>query len=270
MNNLNHADNHPDKVLLAFQTIGLRSEKLDQIALLCNFLAAFLALFSQRNPIINGLTIGSALLALIFLFFSFRLKKEEKRLLKAHDAQIAKTINLQHLLNSLATNSLKFRDSWRLTLYRFENNKWVIISRVSSSPIYQENNEYETLEKSQSILRGPLRHARSTDSNNIDVSGTLADPSNLETLPAWKEGLEELGLIPSTYNNMPTRNFAGAVFQTGQDSSQNDDEVLGLIIETTSDKEISRIKIENTITRPLFESMHEILKIQKKLNESDE
>lgn len=235
------------------------------------FLAAFLGLFSAAWYF----TVIAGGLALLFYIVSLiRLRREN--LVKQHLAdQISASIDLDRVLREAAI-SLGLGGpprGWRVSLYRlrFSNGRadtgiWQLEARVANQQAYELANDLTQMSLTQGVLRTAIG-AADQPRGGIDELPPLPDPETESDLwfgimSAWGFEREELT------GGIKARSCCGRVFRVGLSRGGGQDMTLGLVAESERPEGITRQRMEEVLTRPVFELLYELIHLREEVRAS--
>lgn len=168
-----------------------------------------------------------------------------------------------------AGSALQLSDThpeWRMTLYRLDEStfEWRLRARASGHPELETDRKDVPLRSSQGILRGPL--GRCDLANGVpDISGALPAQGPNGDNQAWLEAQAAWGIgnDRAARMRMHSRYYWGQSYRVRRRDGRRS--VLGLVIETSSDRPFTPGALDSQLGRPFFEALDMVLSIHDEL-----
>lgn len=155
---------------------------------------------------------------------------------------------------------------WRLSLYSLEpaTGMWRLVGRAAANVSLEGPGVSSPLSIGQGILAAPLRRSDSLV-NVADVSPLL--PDRMLSAREWMDAQRAWGLTlkRAASMRMSSRAYWGQVYRFEQ--AGRDGTVLGLVLESDGDRPIGRGSLEDSFSRPFFETLNMLINAKTQLTQ---
>lgn len=214
-------------------------------------------------------------LAVVTYLAHLVLHRRAQRRIAARVSELSGAVDLNHVIRGMASilGLGSSGQAWRLSLYRLQiassddsNVHWHLVARAANQVLFELSADYERLAIREGVLRVAVNRA-DAESGGVDEIPPLPDPA--EDPDGWHSMMAAWGLkAPSAEASMRSRVYCGRVFRVGLSRGQGKDMTLALIAESESPTGVRKQVMEELLTRPVFELLYELLRLQDDLRES--